>query len=81
MFQIKRVVMTYFERTYLQKNQTNISIKESKKLQKLLSAKALASSSDSKGLSTADLKRMMKLKTSPCADFNVESYIHPFDIA
>ena len=72
--------MTYFEKTYLQKNQTNISIKESKKLQKLLSAKALAGSSDSKGLSTMDLKRMMRLKTSPCTDFNIESYIHPFDM-
>jgi hypothetical protein len=46
----------------------------------LLSAKALASSSDSKGLNTADLKRMMKPKTSPVIDFNVESYIHPFDM-
>jgi len=72
--------MTYFEKTYLQKKQTNISIKESKKLQKLLSTKALASSSDSKGLSTVDLKRMMKPKTSPCIDFNVDSYIHPFDM-
>ena len=80
MFQIKCIAMTYFERTYLQKNKTNISIKESKKLQKLLSAKALASSSDSKGLNTADLKRMMKPKTSPIMDFNVESYIYPFDM-
>lgn len=71
--------MTYFEKTYLKKSQANISVKESKKLQKLLSAKALASGADSKGLSTADLKRMMKPKTSPVIDFNVESYIHPFD--
>jgi hypothetical protein len=72
--------MTYFEKTYLPKKQTNISVKESKKLQKLLSTKALASSSDSKGLSTADLKRMMKLRTSPMMDFNIENYIHPFDL-
>jgi hypothetical protein len=71
--------MSYFEKTYLQKNQSNISVKESKKLQKLLSAKAFAGSNDSKGLSTADLKRMTKLKTGPAAYFNVESYIHPFD--
>ena len=72
--------MNYFEKTYLKNKQINFSIKESKKLQKLLSAKALASSADSKGLNTADLKRMMKQKTSPVIDFNVESYIHPFDV-
>ena len=72
--------MTYFEKTYLKNNQTNISVKESKKLQKLLSAKALASSADSKGLSTVDLKRMSTLKASPVAYFNTESYIHPFDL-
>jgi CRISPR/Cas system CSM-associated protein Csm4 (group 5 of RAMP superfamily) len=72
--------MTYFEKTYLQKNQTNISVKESKRLQKLLSAKAFACSADSKRLSTADLKKMMKPKTSPGLNFNVDSYIHPFDM-
>ena len=72
--------MTYFEKTYLKRNQVNISVKESKKLQKLLSAKALAGSTDSKGLNTADLKRMMKPKTSPFIDFNIENYIHPFDV-
>lgn len=72
--------MTYFEKNYSQKNQKNISIKESKKLQKLLSVKALASSSDSKGLTTADLKRMIKPKTQPTLNFNIESYIHPFDM-
>ena len=73
--------MTYFEKTYLQKNQNNISIKESKKLQKLLSAKALAGSIDSKKLNNSDLKRMTKLKTSPTAYFNAESYINPFGVA
>ena len=72
--------MTYFEKTYLKSKQVNISTKESKRIQKLLSAKALASGSDSKGLSTIDLKRMAKLKTSPAAYFNTESYIHPFDV-
>lgn len=72
--------MNYFENTYLKKDQVNISVKESKKLQKLLSAKALASSADSKGLSTIDLKRMATLKASPVSYFNTESYIHPFDL-
>jgi len=72
--------MTYFEKTYLQKNQNNISIKESKKLQKLLSAKAFAGSADSRKLNTADLKRMTKLKTKPTVYFNIEGYICPFDI-
>ncbi len=71
--------MTYFEKTYLQKNQNNISIKESKKLQKLLSIKALIGSSDSKKLNTADLKRMTKLKTKPSVYFNIENYMYPFD--
>jgi len=71
--------MNYFEKTYLQKNQSNISIKESKKLQKLLSAKAFAGSTDSQKLNAADLKRMTKLKTSPVATFNVESYINRFE--
>ena len=72
--------MTYFEKTYLTNKSVNISVKESKKLQKLLSAKALVGSADSKGLSTLDLKRMSKLKASPVAYFNTESYIHPFDL-
>ncbi len=71
--------MTYFEKTYLQKNKNNISVKESKKLQKLLSAKAFAGGADSQRLNAADLKRMTKLKTSPAPYFNIESYIHPFD--
>lgn len=72
--------MTYFEKTYLKKAQVNISVKESKKLQKLLSTKALASSADSKGLSTIDLKKMSTLKASPEMYFNTESFIHPFDL-
>ena len=70
--------MTYFEKNYLQKKANNLSIKESKKLQKLLSAKAMTNV-DSKKLSTADLKRMAKLKSAPIASFSVESYISPFD--
>ena len=72
--------MTYFEKIYLQKKQNTICVTESKKLQKLLSAKALASSADSKGLSTVDLKKMAKIKTSPSIPFNVDEYIHPFDM-
>jgi hypothetical protein len=71
--------MTYFEKTYLKSKSVNISVKESKKLQKLLSAKALASSADSKGLNTVDLKKMSIFKASPEIYFNTESYIHPFD--
>ena len=71
--------MSYFEKTYLQKKQITISIKESKRLQKLLSAKAFAGSKDSTKLNTADLKRMTKLKTSPVANFNTESYINWFE--
>ena len=70
--------MTYFEKTYLQKKSSSISIKESKKLQKLLSAKALTNV-DSKRLSSTDLKRMTKLKSAPTASFSIESFISPFD--
>jgi hypothetical protein len=72
--------MTYFEKTYLKKKSNSISIKESKKIQKLLSAKAL-SGVDSKKISTADLKRITKLKPAPAASFSIESYIRPFDEA
>jgi hypothetical protein len=72
--------MTYFETTYLKNKSVNISVKESKKLQKLLSTKALASGADSKGLNTVDLKRMSTLKASPEIYFNTESFIHPFDL-
>lgn len=71
--------MNYFEKKYLKKNKNDLSIKESKKLQKLLSAKALSGSLDSKKFHSSDLKRMASLQAAPQPYFNIENYIHPFD--
>ena len=77
--------MHYFEKVYLGKNEkgNNISTAESKRLQKLLSAKALASSVDSCGVKTADLKRMMRkeIKLSKNEIIDFESIINPFEMA
>ena len=76
--------MHYFEKVYLGKNKkgNNISTTESKRLQKLLSAKALAQSSDSRGINTADLKRMMRndIKLSKTEIIDFESIINPFEL-
>ena len=74
--------MHYFEKVYLGKNENNISITESKRLQKLLGAKALAQSSDSRGINTADFKRMMQKKIclSKTETIDFESIINPFEL-
>ena len=74
--------MHYFEKVYLGKDNkgNNISTTESKRLQKLLSAKALAHSVDSRGIKTADLKRMMpKITLSKNETIDFESIMNPFE--
>ncbi len=76
--------MHYFEKVYLGKNKkgNNISTTESKRLQKLLSAKALAQSSDSRGINSADLKRMMhkEINLSKIESIDFESILNPFEL-
>lgn len=83
--QKREASMSYFEKVYLGKNEkgNNISTAESKRLQKLLSAKALASSKDSTGINTSDLKRMTtNINAIPAMEkIDFESYIHPFEMA
>lgn len=67
----------YFEKVYLGKKNSTV---ESKRIQKLLSAKALVSSTDSRGLSTADLKRMLP-KNITVSEVDFESIMNPFDMA
>jgi hypothetical protein len=73
--------MNYFENIYLGKQDANDSLKGNKKLQKLLTVKALTSSIDSKKLSTKDLKRMnpKKLNASAIGKIDFESFIRPYD--
>lgn len=70
----------YFESVYLGKNNAD-TLKENKKLQKLLTMKALNSSVDSKPLTTADLKRMSHKKINACkiAAIDFDSYIFPYE--
>ena len=81
----KESPMHYFEKVYLGKNENgnNISTTESKRLQKLLSAKALAHSVDSCGINTTDLKRMMRkeISLSNAETISLESIINPFELA
>jgi hypothetical protein len=76
--------MKYFEQVYLGKNQQeNISAFESKRLQKLLTVKALTSSMDSRGITSRDLKRMMpeKIVLTAQQETDFQSILNPFDLA
>ena len=80
----KQSPMHYFEKVYLGKDDkgNNISTSESKRLQKLLSAKALTSSVDSRGIKNVDLKRMMRkeISLSKTEIIDFESIINPFEL-
>ncbi len=73
--------MNYFENIYLGKKTQNISIKTSKRLQKLLTVSALTSSVDSKKLSAKDLKKLQTKKMNTCkiAEVDFDSYIRPYE--
>ncbi|MFL5752516.1 MAG: hypothetical protein ACJ76F_03845 [Bacteroidia bacterium] len=70
----------YFEAVYLGKNSEN-TLKENRKLQKLLTVKALNSSVDSRPLSTSDLKKMSnkEMNRSKMSTIDFDSYIFPYE--
>ena len=74
--------MNYFENIYLGKMSQNKQLTASKKLQKLLTVKALTSSIDSKKLSVSDFKKLQTKKIGTCkiAEIDFESYIRPYEI-
>lgn len=74
--------MNYFENIYLGKMSQNKQLTASKKLQKLLTVKALTSSIDSKKLSVSDFKKLRpkKLETCKIAEIDFEGYIRPYEI-
>ncbi len=74
--------MHYFENIYLGKKSQNSQMMASKKLQKLLTVKALTSSIDSKKLSANDFKKLRpkKLETCKIAEIDFESYIRPYEV-
>ena len=74
--------MNYFENIYLGKKSQNKQLNTSKKLQKLLTVKALKSSIDSKKLSAKDFKKLQPEKMGACkiAEIDFESYIRPYEI-
>jgi hypothetical protein len=70
----------YFENVYLGKKSENMLL-ENRKLQKLLTMKALNSSVDSRPLTTADLKRLSNKKMSACriTGIDFDNYIFPYE--
>ena len=70
----------YFETVYLGKNSGNM-LTENKKLQKLLSLKALNSSVDSRPLRTNDLKKISRNKicSSSLTAIDFDNYIFPYE--
>jgi len=70
-----------FSPAYSANLRTEISITESKKLQKLLSENAFTNARDSKKLNSADLKRMARKMNLTHQDLiDVESYLTPFEV-
>jgi len=72
--------MSYFENIYLGKQENNDLLKGNKRLQKILTVKALTSSIDSKKISTKDLMQMRK-RMNPATgivEFDIEGYINPY---
>lgn len=72
--------MNYFENIYLGKQAENDLLKGNKRLQKLLTVRALTSSIDSKKISTKDLKQMRK-RMNPVTgivEFDIDGYINPY---
>ncbi|HEY1038161.1 MAG TPA: hypothetical protein VGF30_02075 [Bacteroidia bacterium] len=74
--------MNYFENVYLGKRVQNDSLKTSRRLQKLMTVKALTSSIDSRKLNARDLKKLNTKKMDACkiAEVDFESYIRPYEV-
>jgi hypothetical protein len=72
--------MKYFETNYLGKPSVKAALRGNAKLQKMLSVKALKSSTDSKSLTTSDFKRLSNgtKTTSKQLTVDIDNYINPF---
>ena len=76
----KEIRSNYFEDVYLGKKRKELSIQESKRLQKLLSIKALHSSVNSGGITGSDLKKLNPGKTIPSFTMDIDNFLLPFDL-
>jgi len=72
--------INYFEDVYLEKKGNEISILESKRLQKLLSVKALNNSVNSGGVTEDDLKKTIIPKTATSFTMDIDNFLLPFDL-
>jgi hypothetical protein len=70
----------YFEMVYLGKNNEQL-LKGNQNLQKLLTAKALTSSIDSKRITSADLRRLAPKKLKGCNIITIDfdGFIKPYE--
>jgi hypothetical protein len=71
--------MKYFETTYLGKPSVKAALKGNLSLQKMLSSKAIKNSTDSKAITTNDLKKMKNVKSKNQFVVDVENFINPFE--
>ncbi|MGZ3921246.1 MAG: hypothetical protein ACXVPW_18785, partial [Bacteroidia bacterium] len=69
--------INYFEEVYLGKKGIESSVKESRKLQKLLTAKALKSSIQYGGITPVDFKNMYKDKPKNSFTTDIDSFLLP----
>jgi hypothetical protein len=72
----KTVTANYFEEVYLGKSKNELSLHESKRLQKLLSIKAIRNSG---GVNTSDLKKMNLPKPKATFIMDFDNFLLPFD--
>lgn len=70
--------MKYFETTYLGKPSVKAALKGNLSLQKMLSSKAIKNSTDSKAITTNDLKKMKTVKSKNQFFVDIENFINPF---
>ena len=70
----------YFEEEYLGKTSNGISVIESRRLQKLLTVKALISSVRAGGVSQVNYKRMTTSKTPDKFIMDIDGFLLPFDL-
>lgn len=74
--------MNYFENVYLGKAYNKKTLDASKKLQKLLSTKALKSSADSSSLTANDFQKMQPQPINTCriAEIDFDNFIRPYEV-
>ena len=76
----KTLQINYFEEVYLGKKGIENSVRESKKLQKLLGVKALRNSIRSGGITTIDLQKINKNKPTTSFSMDIDNFLLPFDL-